>query len=282
MGHTRGIITADNNAAATLANLIDAHVTANGFTWAGGSALSTTNVNVYKSAAADNIAGTDWYFFVRWINNSSEVNIAVAEAYDLGTAEMSRFVPYDLATSSITSGLAPDATQDYTYTASVGAAASALTTEGQPLFAPLAVDAVATSYEMSCTADRLVISARLDNNQSRTMYVGLLKNDLPSVVTGGDLQLCISWLKAGSTSVSSVSTSGVSNPAFGNATGQIRLSANTTSANSNGVAGFTREPNTTIANRGNFHGALFQDFSPVGFFGRRDTRYTDYTTRRAS
>lgn len=277
MSHTRGVISTDlaNNFAGTL----DTDLLAGGFEDVKTLTSGTTTVNVYKSPAANNEAGIDWYLFVRWVSGGTIVYLGVSEAFNSSTNLASKFVPYTISNQFITSGPAPDPDADHTIAGTYAPHTASLTTTNGMLWLGLQTTSGPINYELSATPDRLVACTRLNTNVARSVYAGCLENLLPQSVVSGDVQIGLFNMRSASTLFSGFATN-TSTTTSDQRNSTTRAHLDPASINTGSTAatqgGFTREPNIAETIRGNFVGVVNGTSSLVSpNSAQKDERYTN-------
>jgi hypothetical protein len=289
MYHTRGNVTGETAPADAFAGIVDAALIAGGMTFVEQLTSGNERVNVYLSEDSANSQGVDWYFYLRWNVAAGQnlVRYGVSELWDTGATLATRVVPYTTATrTSLTSGAAVDADNDFTRAVSVNPVTVSLTSTSGMLFVESNVDTVATLYEISVSPDRVVIGTATSAPNYRTVYLGLLESTLPDSVASGNLQLAALVLRNVSDELRNLNTSTSASTTAPQVSGSNGTSgaagASATSSSSgansdNTVAtcgGFTREPGSLTTHRGNFVAAMYDNESYVGFSGRQDLCYS--------
>lgn len=128
------------------------------------------HVDVYRSPAASNIEGKDWYLAViEWLNNGQRIlRFAILEGWDPVANKGTRYSP-------LANNIAPAAD------GSVGATAA-----GPEAFAGPAIGwpDTGTSFILTADANRVMFSLGIPGASSQTLYAGLMDRMHPEAVDG--------------------------------------------------------------------------------------------------
>jgi hypothetical protein len=270
---TKGSVAATETPAVDLRDILHVDIQAAGYDYIEEVTSGGVACRVYKSNAADNAEGYDWFLYMRVGDNASNISFSVSEVWDATNKLAKRFVPFSgaLATNLTTNALAATSAADYTYdSAGVNPASSGLTTSTDPCFLTVFLDTAGFSWVCSATYERVVVGAIKGSNESSNfIYAGQLENFVPAGVGGREVQLGVFYPKPQlGTNIYGVTTTTTSLLLWNNNTTNNGSSGTSGTANNypggslfnnhgdNPCGGFTREPNVNGARRGNFTAAM--------------------------
>ena len=177
--------------ATDLMTALDAEITSNGWTFVETYTNGTNVTNIYKSPAASNSAGIDFYVGVNRTSTTSNIGFLIGELYDSGTHLWRKYGP--AANSSV-----PDT--DYTYVDAVGVLSnSASHARPTNCVISVATSSLFTWYS-NVTVNRMIVASSSQGMVYSGIYDSFLEND--------PLPICSIACHIGSNS--SVATSGTS------------------------------------------------------------------------
>jgi hypothetical protein len=194
MSFTASSIGATANCAKALADAIHPLLTAAGFTHVEDWTSSTKTARIYKSPAASNSFGSDWYLNVyRSSDTATGLSLFVAEAYNGTTKRFTNFAPNTQSLTPTASfavndtGVLPDGS---------GGSVAAMSTSY-----PIGVGTGGYQYWLSAHPNRVVLATRVGTTDCAT-YAGLYDDTLQSSGSPFPLVTCALDTQA-STSTSS-------------------------------------------------------------------------------
>lgn len=166
MTYTASSQGAQANCASVFAASLDTLLLAAGFTAVETWTSAAKTAMIYKSAAAGNTFGADWYFSVyRTADNATGLSFSVGEVWDTGTHKFRNYAP--TVTTMTPTGLF--AVND----------ATGLLPDASTLFkASITISAAGFSWWVSANPNRVVIADRVGASDS-AVYFGLYDDLLP-------------------------------------------------------------------------------------------------------
>jgi hypothetical protein len=176
MSYTATTQGADANPAATFMTTLDTILVAAGFTavetWTSGNYTAI----IYKSPAASNVQGADWYLNVlRSSNSSSVVSFGVAEAWNTSTKKFTSYAPANITTQT------PTAT--FTYNDATG-----VLPNGTLMMKGIVLSTSSFPHWISATCNRVIVGTRVSST-NYGIYAGLYDDLLPAAIS--PFPLCV-------------------------------------------------------------------------------------------
>jgi hypothetical protein len=182
MSYTSTSQGADANPAATFMTALNTILVAAGFTNVESWTSSTFTAIIYKSPAASNTFGSDWYLVVsRTSDADTNVSFTVAEVWDTGTKKVRNYAA--TATTRTPTG-------SYAINDATGLAPNS----GTLFIATVGLSAAGFQYWVSATCDRVVVATRVSTTDSG-IYAGLYDDLLP--IAGSPFPLLVGNLNSG-------------------------------------------------------------------------------------
>ncbi len=185
MTYTSGTQGATGTPAATFAATMNTALLAGGFTFVETVTVSTQTTPIYKSPAASNSFGSDWYLGL-WRGSDAAVSLklAVAEVWDTGTHKYRNYAP-NPATFTPTSAFAVNDAAGQAPGSTYGGVANG------------GVTLAATGYQywISVHPNRVVVGTRVGSTDYGS-YAGLYDDLLPVAIS--PFPLCVVTLATGS------------------------------------------------------------------------------------
>lgn len=198
MPYTAGTQAADANCASVFMGTLDGLLVAAGFTFVDQTGTAPAVCRVYKSPAAANFFGSDWFLSVnRAADTATVVGFRVFELYDSDAHLAFNYAP------SATSGLSTTAT--FAISDAIGKAPNATNLKQSVVD----VNAAGFGWQVNATPDRLIVATRAASADS-AVYAGLY-DDLHRAAVS-PFPLCVTILCTGSVTQAGASTREPSTP----------------------------------------------------------------------
>ena len=168
MPYTAGTQGVQTNVASVFAATVNTALVAAGFTAVETYTVTTTTAVIYKSPAASNVFGSDWYLTTyRTADTAVLMSFGVSEVWDTGTKKMRN---YALA------GATRTPTASFAINDATGLAPSAA------IPASVTLAAAGFQYWISATCNRVVIATRVGAADTAS-YMGLYDDVLPVAIS---------------------------------------------------------------------------------------------------